>query len=414
MNMPTNRLAGLLLLGAAFLASQSCWPPPTAPVQPQKPVAPAPPPEPPPCPPNRPWGVGSPSAVADDDPSVDLLAVPKSARPRNVGGRDGAGLCVFTSIQYSAWWQNESRLKDFQAKMRSEPGGGYPEKVTAMIRKYGAGTQYIQYQGRDPSIIELALKTGRLPAVTWGGNHMLTCVHLDASRAAIVDNNSPDRVQWMSRSQFLQKWTQGGGGWVVILLNPPPPPPPRGQAIQSTGRSREPAGVARSVISPEIPRGIIEWRPPETDVWELNGKRVTAHEAISATLEDDSAKLHLTVIGASDRRQPVLAGLGELRTRYLIQEYDPNSWEISCGFVTGGQPTVYLQDRSGRVLLRADGPQDVAWLISALRRADPSYQPAQDPTGKPSLQLPFDLKNVSWPVVGLVVVGVVLLLRKDK
>src|SRR5258707_764691 len=55
--------------------------------------------------------------------------LPVSERMRNSGGRDGAGLCVFTSVQNAARYQNEGRLVNFQADMRKEPGGGYPAKL---------------------------------------------------------------------------------------------------------------------------------------------------------------------------------------------------------------------------------------------------------------------------------------------
>lgn len=163
--------------------------------------------------------------------------MPESLRMRNVGGRDGAGLCVFTSINHSARWQNERRLWNFQQDMRKERGGGWPEKVDQMIPKYGKGTPYLQYEGRDPSILELALKTGRMPGVTYSGRdgvfyrgpiaHMVNLVYLDAKDAAILDNNNPDKILWMSRSEFLSRWTGGSSGWAVILLAPRPPPAPK-------------------------------------------------------------------------------------------------------------------------------------------------------------------------------------------
>src|SRR5579872_4800306 len=99
--------------------------------------------------------------------------LPVSERMRNVGGRDGAGLCVFTSVQNAARYQNETRLANFQADMREEPGGGYPQKVTAMIAKYGhgmTGADYLQYEGKDPAILKAALATGRMPGVTYNGH----------------------------------------------------------------------------------------------------------------------------------------------------------------------------------------------------------------------------------------------------
>jgi hypothetical protein len=176
--------------------------------------------------------------IAPDGKSQVVCDLPVDQRKHNVGGRDGAGLCVFTSIMHEARWQNERRLMNFQDDMRKEPGGGYPEKVDRMIAKFGAGTPYLQYEGRDPSILELALRTGRFPAVTYDGHdgvhyhgriaHMVNLAYLDETWACILDNNfiGENELVWMSRSEFLQRWTGGGSGWAVVLLSPPPPPVP--------------------------------------------------------------------------------------------------------------------------------------------------------------------------------------------
>lgn len=175
--------------------------------------------------------------VAPDGKRQVVCDLPVDQRTRNVGGRDGAGLCVFSSIGHAARWQNERRLEDFQKKMRAEPGGGYPSKVDAMIAKYGKGAQYVQYEGSDPTILEAALKTGRMVSVTYNGRdphyrgtiaHMVNLVYLDADLACVLDNNfvGENELVWLSRQEFLSRWTGGGGGWAVVLLNPPPPPPP--------------------------------------------------------------------------------------------------------------------------------------------------------------------------------------------
>lgn len=212
-------------------------PAPVVPLPVPVPVRPRPCPGPGPCP--REDLVGKPVV---DGPSHDGKEVqcdlPVDLRQHNVGGRDGAGLCVFTSIMHSARYQNERRLWNFQADMRKEPGGGYPAKVDAMVKKYGAGTQYIQYEGRDPSILELSLKCGKMPGVTYNGMdqvhysgriaHMVSLVYLDSTAACILDNNFVGErdLVWMTRDDFLQRWTGGGSGWAVILLSGRPPPVP--------------------------------------------------------------------------------------------------------------------------------------------------------------------------------------------
>ncbi len=94
--------------------------------------------------------------------------LPGKEHIKNTGGRDGAGLCVFSSLEIAGHWQNVTALRGLQKKMQSEPGGGWPEKVDAMLTKYAPETQYLQYNGADTALLKLALKTGRMPAVTYG------------------------------------------------------------------------------------------------------------------------------------------------------------------------------------------------------------------------------------------------------
>lgn len=355
-------------------------------------------------------------AIGDEEPQVDLLAIPSHGRPANTGGLpepgypQGTGLCVFTSIQYASWWQNEPKLKDFQAKMKAnEKGGGWPQKVDEMIGKYGPGTRYIQYEGKNPAVIELALKTGRVPCVTWQGNHMLCCVHLDASRAAILDNNSPNKLSWMSREVFLSRWTQGpGSGWVVVLLNPPPPPAPRninprpsptepnrigkpclckasnpcqcGRNCPSKGENCKDGctcAVARETrTGTTYERGVRRIATEDWWSWNLCGKEVTWGEAIGA-LVDDSTKPHLTLIGDKASREQATGLLSSMLTNYCVQEYTPDAWELTVGFATAGKPSVYLQTRQGGVILRREQANEE--LKQALRKADPNYDPRLDP-----------------------------------
>lgn len=185
--------------------------------------------------------------------TVDL---PTSQHMRNVGGSDGAGLCVFTSIQHSARWQNLIGLEGYREWMRRRPGGGYPQKVDstlkAFCREKGVPVpEYVQHTGGDDSFLDLAMKTGRCPCVTYAGrddfysggiDHMINLVYLDQSSAAVLDNNRPGTWLWMSRTEFLQRWRARGGGWAVVFLSPPPPPhtttpisadesPPSGQTV---------------------------------------------------------------------------------------------------------------------------------------------------------------------------------------
>lgn len=252
-------LAGLLMTGLLTVClvidkTTLLGPKPPAPVPAPCPgpgpcPVPAPPPKKPLVP--RPWGtldadgrplvgaitVGGP--VAPDGVTEVQTDLPVSERKKNVGGRDGAGLCVFTSIGHAAAFQNERRLLDFQEKMRKELGGGYPSKVDTMIAKYGPGTPYVQYEGNDLGVLRMALESGRMPSITYNGRdphygsrtvaHMVNLVYLDMSTACVLDNNfvGENELVWMTAEEFKSRWLGGRQGWMVCLLKSPPPAPAR-------------------------------------------------------------------------------------------------------------------------------------------------------------------------------------------
>lgn len=164
--------------------------------------------------------------------------LPESERLKNTGGRDGAGLCVFTSIYHAGRWQNVEELRDFRKKMESEPGGGYPEKVTAMLEKYAPDVKVIQVESNDPSVVYAALATHRMPCITYDGHdphygnqtisHMVNAVGHGNSLVCVLDNNFIDDkdLVWLTEADFVKRYSGDGGGWTVVLLNVPPPPEP--------------------------------------------------------------------------------------------------------------------------------------------------------------------------------------------
>jgi hypothetical protein len=166
--------------------------------------------------------------------------LPETQHMRNRSGM-GLGLCVFTSIELAARYQNVVELDGYQEWMTKRMGGGYPEKVDSTLAKFcnEKGVQvpaYVQHTGGDEKFLELALATGRMPSVTYDGRdgvyyrgrvaHMVDLAHLSESTAAIQDNNYPGKWLWMSRAEFLERWRGNGGGWAVVLLGPPPAPIP--------------------------------------------------------------------------------------------------------------------------------------------------------------------------------------------
>ncbi len=186
--------------------------------------------------------VGGPIHPDGSEVQIDL---PRERHQGNRAGVDGAGLCVFTSIAMAADWAHELALVDFAEYMTRYPGGGYPQKVTECItRRCRELNQpeppYLQIQGNDLELIALAVERGHMACVTYGlsptgrynGRRIAHMVNVVAARAgperhwAILDNNFPGSIEWMSEAAFHQAYTALGEGWAVILLAPGPPPCP--------------------------------------------------------------------------------------------------------------------------------------------------------------------------------------------
>lgn len=159
--------------------------------------------------------------------------------------------------------------------------------------------------------------------------------------------------------------------------------------------------------------------------------RQEAMRLIEEGIPDDANKLRVTVIGPDADRKRVVADLdgpafAQLKSLYTVQSYDPSNPMIQgLGFVTSGRPTVYVQKPDGTVMHRQDEYDGPAKLITAIRRADPNYNPANDPDlTKPPPKpdggggAPFSLDRVpAWAVAALAL-GVLLLIvnqgKEDK
>lgn len=181
-------------------------------------------------------GPFTPTASPAKDGSRAVVDLPISQHMRNTGGIDGLGLCVFTSIEHAARWQNIVNLDGYRRWMERRQGGGYPSKVdstlAAFCREKGVPVpEYVQHRGGDDSFLDMAIETGRCPSITYAGSddfyrggidHMVNLAHLDKEKAAIIDNNRPGVWLWMSRADLLSRWRARGGGWAVVFLDPPP------------------------------------------------------------------------------------------------------------------------------------------------------------------------------------------------
>jgi len=333
-----------------------------------------------------------PAAARADDPAWLQVDLPQPLRMRNAGGLGpggpgtGAGLCVFTSVEMAARWQGEYRLLGFQEKMKREPGGGWPEKLTKMLARYAPGVDCLQATGCDLAFLRPALASGYLPGVTWQGNHMLSLVGLTATSAAVLDNNSPDKVQVMRRSEFYARAARGGGLWAALVLGRGPPAP-----IPVNARGG--AGIVSPL--PLHPGCLWHGQPGKGPRFTLNGKEISRAEAEALVKKGGLPRLTCVGDTATCKRfdADVVAspGLAAFRDKLVIQSYAADH-PLAAG--VGLVPGVYLQaapgaDGKGKVLWRLRAYRDAAQVAAALRitetlrpealrRKDPGYDPAKD------------------------------------
>lgn len=137
--------------------------------------------------------------------------------------------------------------------------------------------------------------------------------------------------------------------------------------------------------------GVNESKLGEGPAYILNGRKSTRDEVIDrlmgeGKIPDDSQLPRITIIGSEADRKKVRddlkshPALAPFRGKFVTKDYAPDAWEVSCGFFAGGAPSIYVQTPGGKNLHRQDDYRDGAeGLAMALRKVDPSYQPAKDP-----------------------------------
>jgi hypothetical protein len=161
--------------------------------------------------------------------------LPDSQHLRNTVGINGMGLCVWTSLDHAARYQDAKKLINIRDRMRSQLGGGWPSRVTKIIERDCPDVSIAQYQGRDPTFLDVAMRTKRMACVTYGYSeryhgtisHMVNLVYLDKEWGCILDNNFPRTYEWMPRSECLKRIGHPRGSyWSVVILDPGPAPPP--------------------------------------------------------------------------------------------------------------------------------------------------------------------------------------------
>ncbi len=184
--------------------------------------------------------------TSPDGTEVVMVDIQPALRMKNVGGKDGAGLCVFTSIMHDARVQGVVCLYDLQQRMRAYPGGGYPSKVDKFIKQFcpELANRFINTEEPGLDFLFAALESGRPCGVTYDGTldphyrariaHMVSLVSLSKKWACILDNNfiGDRELVWMSPETFAWMFTNGHTrkGWACLLLAPGQVPYPKNKA----------------------------------------------------------------------------------------------------------------------------------------------------------------------------------------
>jgi hypothetical protein len=195
---------------------------------------------------------------------------------------------------------------------------------------------------------------------------------------------------------------------------------PRKEAEKDEPEKSEPKEGARIDTDGTLNFGLDRqyFEAPRQERYAINGLAVSREDVLKrlmASVPDDQSKPFLTVIGAVPARRQVLAdleaapALAPWKGKLRVQAYAPDEWAVArAGFATGGSPTLYYQAPDGTVLHRQDdyaGGADA--LATALRRADPSYNPAGDPDRRKAL--PGLGRDLPWSVP-LILLGAAALL----
>jgi hypothetical protein len=363
-----------------------------------------------------------------------VIDVPADQHMMNVGGSDGYGLCVPTSITVAAKWQNVSDYFGYRKFCEARPGGSYPEKTEADIRAYAsrykvAVPNYVQHTGGDEAFLDLLIRTRRAPAMTYAGHddfynstiaHMVNGAHVDKTRGAIIDNNRPGTWLWMERDQLINRWkglddrgkpllvpmrrgfrvfwSPVGGGWCFAWLAPPPPPTAL-PALAPTPKQKTPDGVIPPDAEPADPAkgewngGIVIDRVPACCRYWVNGVECSRVKAFAFAgdegLKDDSDKYHLSIVEAQDRHAEVLAlfapggKLEPYARRLHVQVYAPDSWVVK----TRLKSAVTLQEPAklgGRVIASKDSATAEGLKKTLGDVFDPPEQPRPEPKPDPN------------------------------
>ena len=173
----------------------------------------------------------------------------------NTGSRlDGAGLCVFTSMEMAARYQGLEQMRGFRNFVAEHfTGGGWPDRTDKVLQAWWKfkGIEpvlYYQYEGRDPEpVMEVLDRTRRMACITYGWSprygqpiaHMVCAPRFNGDYGVVLDNNfvatkeadgsyNEGVFEWMPKAELIRRMKLGtGSAWVFAWMPPPPPPPAR-------------------------------------------------------------------------------------------------------------------------------------------------------------------------------------------
>lgn len=112
---------------------------------------------------------------------------------------------------------NKQGREDLARHFRSKAGG---ESWYSMHRDpYVRQLPYAWTHDGDFRFVQWCLENGYGCTVQWEQNHMIYADSIDSrGNIRLIDNNYPDKVMTLTKSQFLYHWRYGQGGWAGTLV----------------------------------------------------------------------------------------------------------------------------------------------------------------------------------------------------
>lgn len=178
--------------------------------------------------------------------------LPNDQQFKNIGSKkDGAGMCVFSSIEMAARYQGLDAMRGWRDWCAANyKGGGYPQKVDQLLLAWWKKQAiepipYLQFEGVDPEAIMATIdKTNRMSSITYGFSprygqriaHMVNGILYGQKYGVVLDNNfiGDNQYEWMEKGELVRRMRlqtngQAGSAWVFVWLTPGSPPAPKGR-----------------------------------------------------------------------------------------------------------------------------------------------------------------------------------------